>query len=107
MPNATDAHNQLLDTLARSGTVGAAGLVFYALTLLVLSVRYAKSTQGLSLALFLALALRSVSEVPLILLGSGSEFITHVILIITLASAASARVPSGEVHARPIYRAAS
>ncbi len=107
MPNATNAHNQFLDTLARSGIVGAAGLVLYALTLLVLSVRYARSTQGLSLALFLALALRSVSEVPLILFGYGTEIFAHLLLIITLASAASARVPAAEVRAKPIYRTAS
>jgi len=107
MPNATNAHNQFMDTLARSGTVGAAGLVLYALTLLVLSVRYAMSTQGLSLALFLALALLSVSEVPLILLGYGTEIFAHLLLIITLASAASARVPAAEVRARPVYRTAS
>jgi O-antigen ligase len=107
LPNATNAHNQLLDTLSRSGIVGAAGLVLYALTLLVFSVRYARSTQGLSLALFLALALRSVSEVPLILFGYGTEIFAHLLLIITLASAASARVPTAEVRARPIYRTAS
>jgi O-antigen ligase len=107
MPNATNAHNQFMDTLARSGIVGATGLVLYALTLLVLSVRYARSTQGLSLALFLALALLSVSEVPLILLGYGTEIFAHLLLVITLASAASARVPATEVHTRPIYRTAS
>jgi O-antigen ligase len=107
MPNATNAHNQFMDTLARSGIVGAAGLVFYALTLLVFSVRYARATQGLSLALFLALALLSVSEVPLILLGYGTEIFAHLLLVITLASAASARVPAGEVRARSIYRTAS
>lgn len=107
MPNATSAHNQFMDTLARSGGVGAAGLLLYALVLLILSVRYARSTQGLSLALFLALALLSVSEVPLILLGYGTEIFAHLLLIITLASAASARVPVTEVRASPIYRTAS
>lgn len=107
MPNATNAHNQFLDTLARSGSVGAAGLVLYALVLLVLSVRYASATRGLSLALFLALALLSVSEVPLILFGYGTELFAHLLLIITLASAASARVPVTEVRARPFYRTAS
>ena len=107
MPNATSAHNQFMDTLARSGSVGAAGLVLYALTLLVLSVRYAGSTQGLSLALFLALALLSVSEVPLILFGYGTELFAHLLLIIVLASAASERSPVTEARARPIYRTAS
>ncbi|MEO7885544.1 MAG: O-antigen ligase family protein [Polaromonas sp.] len=94
MPNATHAHNQFMDTLSRSGTVGAAALVVYALVLLVLSVRYARATGGLSLALFVALALRSISEVPLLLFGYGPELTTHILLLVTLA--ASAR----EAHAR-------
>jgi O-antigen ligase len=107
MPNATNAHNQFMDTLARSGLVGAASLVIYALVLMVLSVRYARATQGLSLALFLALALLSVSEVPLILFGYGTELFAHLLLVITLASAASARAPAAEVRPGTIYRTAS
>ncbi|MDB5744877.1 MAG: O-antigen ligase protein [Polaromonas sp.] len=89
MPNATHAHNQFMDTLSRSGTVGASVLMLYALVLLVLSIRYTRATGGLSLALFIALVLRSVSEVPLLLLGYGTELITHVLLLMTLGSAAS------------------
>ena len=87
MPNATHAHNQFMDTLSRSGAVGATNLVLYALVLLVLSVRYARATAGLSLALFMALALRSLSEVPLLLFGYGPELVTHVLLLINLAAA--------------------
>ncbi len=107
MPHATNAHNQFMDTLARSGGVGAAALVLYALVLLVLSLRYAGATRGLSLALFLALALLSVSEVPLILFGYGTELFAHLLLIITLASAASAPEPAAQARARPFYRTAS
>jgi O-antigen ligase len=89
MPNATNAHNQFMDTLARSGDVGAAALVLYGLVLLVLSLRYARVTGGFSLALFIALALRSVSEVPMLLFGYGTELFAHLLLLITLASAAS------------------
>lgn len=92
MPNATSAHNQFLDTLARSGSIGAAVLVLYAIVVVVLSIRYARRTGGLSLALMLALALRSVSEVPLILFGYGTEFFTHLLLLVTIASAAAPRV---------------
>lgn len=102
MPNATSAHNQFLDTLARSGVVGAAALVLYALVLLVLSVRYAKTTGGFSLALFIALALRSVSEVPLLLFGYGTELFTHLLLLITLAAAASERIEVSAVE--PVRR---
>ena len=90
MPAATHGHNQFMDTLARAGTIGAAALVVYALVLLVLSVRYARASRGLSLALFVALAMRSISEVPLLLFGYGSELVTHMLLLMTLASCASA-----------------
>jgi O-antigen ligase len=88
MPNATHAHNQFMDTLSRSGTVGAAALVLYALVLLVLSIRYARASGGLTLALFVALTLRAISEVPLLLFGYGPELIAHVLLLMTLAAAA-------------------
>lgn len=89
MPNATHAHNQFMDTLSRSGTVGATALVLYAATLLVMSVWHARATGGLSLALFIALALRSVSEVPLLLFGYGPDLITQVLLLMTLVSAST------------------
>ena len=107
LPNATNAHNQFMDTLARSGTVGAVGLVIYGLVLMVMSFRYARATGGLSLALFLALALLSISEVPLILFGYGTELFGHLLLVVTLASAAGARVPAARTRARPIYGTAA
>lgn len=91
MPNATDAHNQFMDTLARSGLVGEAALVVYSGVLLVLSLRAAKATGGLSIALLIALALRSISEVPLLMFGYGTELFTHLLLIVTLASAHASR----------------
>ncbi len=91
MPNATHAHNQFMDTLSRSGTVGATALVIYAVVLLVLSIRHARASHGLSLALFAALAIRSISEVPLLLSGYGPELIAHVLLLMTLAAAIADR----------------
>jgi O-antigen ligase len=109
MPNATHAHNQFMDTLSRSGTVGAAALVLYALVLLVLSVRYARASGGLTLALFVALVLRAISEVPLLLFGYGPELIAHVLLLMTLAAAVrEARERKRRpAHVAPIPRAAS
>ena len=89
MPNATHGHNQMIDTLARCGTVGAIGLVCYAAVLMVLSVRYARATRGLSLAMFLTLAMLSISEVPLLLVGYGTDVFTHMLLVVTLAGAAA------------------
>jgi O-antigen ligase len=97
MPNATHAHNQFMDTLSRSGTVGATALVLYAATLLVMSIWHARATGGLSLALFIALALRSVSEVPLLLFGYGPELITQILLLMTLVSATA----TSNVRAEP------
>jgi O-antigen ligase len=87
MRNATHGHNQFMDTLSRAGTVGASALGVYAAVLLVLALRWARATRGLSLALFMALALRAMSEVPLLLLGYGPELITHMLLLMTLAAA--------------------
>lgn len=102
MPFATHAHNELLDALSRSGTVGGAGLVIYSLVLLALSLRYARATDGLSLALFAILVLRSISEVPLILFGYGAELITPMLLIMTLSGAAAeARTRRGSKTASP------
>jgi len=103
MPNATNAHNQFLDTLARSGVVGASCLVIYAGVLLVLSLMYARRTGGLSLALFVALAVRSVSEVPLSLFGYSTEFFAHLLLVATLAAGASVRVQATAARPRGAY----
>lgn len=94
MPQATHAHNQFLDTLSRSGLVGAFGLVVYAIVLTVMAFRYARATGGLSLALFFSTALPAVSEVPLLLMDYGSHVITHFLLIVAVASGAAARVAS-------------
>lgn len=85
MANATHAHNQFVDTLARSGLVGATGLVIYSLVLLVLCLRYCNTSGGLTLALFIALAFRSISEVPLTITSLNFEFMGHVLLLIVLA----------------------
>ena len=88
MSFATNAHNQFMDTLARSGLIGAAALVTYVLLLLALSLRYANTTGGLTVALFVAIALRGISEVPLNLFSYGPEFISHILLLTLLAGAA-------------------
>jgi len=109
MPNATHAHNQFIDTLGRSGMVGVFGLVIYALTLLVLSARYARATGGLSMALFLTTALLSVSEVPLLMIDYGSHVLTHTLLILVAASGAAERVraPVNVVLVEPSFRNAT
>jgi O-antigen ligase len=104
MPAATHAHNQFMDTLSRAGTVGAVALVLHALVLLVLSIRYARASHGISLALFVLLAMRCVSEVPLLMFGYGVELLTHVLLLMTLAAASS---EARQLKARPASAPAS
>lgn len=84
LPNATHGHNQYMDVLPRSGLAGAIPLTFYLIALLWLSIRHARASRGLSLALFIALGLRAVSEVPLTLEGYGPEFSGHLLLLILL-----------------------
>ena len=93
LPQATHAHNQLMDDAARSGTVGALSLIAYALALGVMALRCARASAGLSLALLLALVIRSISEVPLLLLGYGSDLFTHLLLLAVIAGTASAASP--------------
>lgn len=107
MPHATNAHNQFMDTLSRSGAVGATALVLYAAALLVFSLRSAVATGGLSLALFITLALRSVSEVPLSLFGYGSEFFTHLLLIALLPAFMARPAAALEGARSPTYRTAA
>lgn len=104
MPQATHGHNEFIDTLARSGSIGAATLVFYSVVLLVLSFRYARATGGLSLALFMSLALRFISEVPLLMFGYGPDLLVALLIVITLASAADG---ARQKNAQPIRTARS
>lgn len=85
--NATHAHNQFVDDLSRAGLVGATALVIYVLILLILCLRTAKITGGLSVALLLVIVLRGVSEVPFALYSYGLEFAVHLLLLIVLVGA--------------------
>jgi hypothetical protein len=112
MPNATHGHNQFIDTLARCGTVGRRrpGGVRAGADGAVVPLR--PRHPGLSLAMFATLALLSVSEIPLILVGYGAELFTHILLVVVLAGASAARPKEVErvkvepVEARSMRRAA-
>lgn len=85
--NATNAHSQFFDDLARAGLVGAIALIVYTLVLLVHSLRFATATGGLSMGLFLVIAIRGISEVPLSLYGYGAEFAAQLLLLLVLLGA--------------------
>ena len=93
LPHATHAHNQLMDDAARAGTLGVLSLVLYASVLTVLAWRAGRPTAALSVGLLLALALRAISEVPLLLLGYGTDLFAHGLLLATLAASATASDP--------------
>lgn len=102
MPQATHAHNQLLDTLGRAGLVGAAGLAVYAIVLLALAVRHASASGGLPLAMMVTLVMLGVSEVPLLLVDYGSHVLVHNVLLVTLAAAAAGQVRRRPARAAPL-----
>ena len=106
LPNATHGHNQYMDLLPRAGLIGAIPLTVYLFAMLSLSVRHAVASRGLTLALFIAIALRAISEVPLTMRnGYSPEFISHLLLLVLL-TACNARFalfkekPAGTTHLR-------
>ena len=89
--SATHGHNQLVDTLARSGLVGVVGVGFYVLVLTYYAIKFAVATRGLSLALVLLMLQRSITEVPFDLFGYSPENIPHFVLLMVIAGEVSAR----------------
>ena len=65
LPLATSAHNQWMQALSVSGLVGAAALSVYVVLLAYFAWRASGVSRGLTLALFVLLAVRMVTEVPL------------------------------------------
>lgn len=66
------AHNQVLQSLAEAGLVGLVGLLAFATTMIVLSIRASGQTHGVSLAILMLFLFRSVTEVPLHPAGIGN-----------------------------------
>lgn len=64
LPFAFSAHNQFLQSLSAAGALGLVTIVVYMGALLVCCWRAAEATRGLSLALFLMVLLRSLTEAP-------------------------------------------
>lgn len=84
--NAYHAHNQFFQTLASTGLVGVFGLTVYALTLTYFSYKTAECSQGLTLAIFMLLLIRSISEVPMTIVSFGTEQLTHLILLMIISA---------------------
>lgn len=85
LPWAYSAHNQFYQVLASAGVFGVAGLVTYVMTLLWFTLKTARSSQGLTLGIFVMLFLQSISEVPLAISGHFSyDAITHLLLLMVI-----------------------
>lgn len=84
MPFAVHAHSQFYQTAVSAGWVGVIGVIIYVSILGYLAVRSARASGGATLAFFIIMLTRGISEVPLSLLGLAIETLAHLMLIIVL-----------------------
>ena len=85
LPYATHGHNQFVDSLGRTGLLGTLMLTAYLLVLTVESLRLAQRSGGVTVALWLLLMMRSISEVPFDLYSYGPEAVPHFLLLAVIA----------------------
>jgi O-antigen ligase len=84
MSFAFTAHNQFVHTLAEAGTVGFAGLMAYLAVVTPAVFRMASVTRGASVALYVFILVRCMTETPLLLDGIlSAELMTHLLLFAT------------------------
>jgi O-antigen ligase len=87
LPNAVSAHGQFYQSLASAGIFGVFGLFVYVVTLCWFSLKTAKSSKGLTLALFSMILFRSISETPLTPINHfHADGLTHVLLLMVIAA---------------------
>jgi O-antigen ligase len=73
LDHAVSAHNQFLQSLSVAGAMGLMGLLVYLGTLLLYAINAGRGSRGLSVALFIVVFVRCVTETPLSL---GGGFLT-------------------------------
>lgn len=86
MLNATNAHSQYIDTLARSGLVGFIGLVGFLSLLTIKSLKLAKQTKGLSVSLIFYFLLGSITDVPISLYSIGGTAFSFYLLLFLVST---------------------
>lgn len=97
MPFATHGHNQLYDTLARSGLIGAAALLFFLVIVLTQLAQCQMFALGLAGQVAILLTFRGQSEVPFWLFNYGADAFEICILLIVLRQA-SAQAKQFRLH---------
>ena len=107
MPFATHGHNQVIDTLARSGLVGCVSLMIYWIVLTIYALKHAYRSAGLTVALLALLMLRAVSEVPFDLFGYSPENLPHFMLLALIAGCARMSPQPAPGAAASVPRAAA
>lgn len=94
LPNAFSAHNQFFQALSTAGSLGLLTMLVYLGTLAVLAWRASAQTQGVSLALFLFIFVRCITEAPL---SAGTlfngEIVTQLVLFRLLLEYLSQQEP--------------
>lgn len=84
MSFAFTAHNQFVHTLAEAGTLGFVTLIAYLTVLTPAVFRMATVTRGASVALYVFILIRCMTETPLLLDGIlSAELMTHLLLFAT------------------------
>jgi len=79
---APHAHNQFVDTFARFGIYNAIFLAIIYIFGFVISIRFSKRDSGIGLGIFVILAIRSISEVPLFILYPNDIMLTTIATIL-------------------------
>jgi len=92
------AHDQLLQTLGTAGLLGGAGLLVLAGALIVVAVRTARASAGLSVALIVLTTVICVPEAPLRGEGFTPYLLLTMVLFTVLRSALSDAVPQEAGH---------
>lgn len=88
------AHNQILQTMAQSGTSGLLGLLAFLLLAILRAFQTYRITNGVSVAMLCLLGFRVVTEVPLSPVGIGNGEMLAIAAMICIWHLANKPIPS-------------
>lgn len=94
-------HNQYLNTLARAGLFGMAGLALMLVAYLYYAVRFFTATQGVLLAALAMILARGFTETPMSIWGvSSQEILINLTLVALIAQLARSGLDAGSIRWR-------